>query len=171
MKTNIITQKIIQNKIFLIRNKNIMLDRDLAELYEVETSQLKRQVKRNIDRFPDDFMFILNKDEFKNWRCQFGTSNEITKGLRHPPMAFTEHGILMLSSVLNSKRAIQVNIQIIRAFNKLRELLLEHKDLHKKIKELEGKYDYQFKVVFAAIKELLNPTQEKNKKPIGFHVK
>lgn len=171
IKVNIITQKIIQNKILLIQDKNVMLDRDLAELYEVETSQLKRQARRNIDRFPSDFMFILNKDEFKNWRCQFGISNEIKKGLRYPPMAFTEHGILMLSSILNSQRAIQVNIQIMRAFNQLRELLLEHKDLRDKIKQLENKYDYQFKVVFTAIKELLEPPEQKPKNPIGFHVK
>ncbi len=88
-----------------------MLDRDLAELYGVETSQLKRAVRRNIDRFPKDFMFDLNKKELENWRCQFGTSNEIKMGLRYPPMAFTEQGVAMLSSVLNSKRAIQVNIQ------------------------------------------------------------
>jgi len=102
----------ITSKIFCIRDHKVMLDRDLAELYGVETAQLKRAVRRNIDRFPTDFMFQLTKKELEDWRCQFGTSNNIKMGLRYSPLAFTEQGVAMLSSVLNSKRAIQVNIQI-----------------------------------------------------------
>ena len=102
----------IANKIYFIRDHKVMLDRDLAELYDVETKQLKRAVRRNIDRFPSDFMFLLSKKELGNWRCQFGTSNNIKMGLRYSPMAFTEQGVAMLSSVLNSKRAILANIQI-----------------------------------------------------------
>jgi len=102
----------ITNKIYFIRDHKVMLDRDLADLYGVETKLLKRTVRRNIDRFPSDFMFELTKKELENWRCQFGTSNNIKMGLRYSPMAFTEQGVAMLSSVLNSKRAIQVNIQI-----------------------------------------------------------
>ena len=144
-----------------------MIDHDLANLYGVETAQLKRQVKRNIERFPDDFMFVLNKNEFKNWRCQIGISNRIKMGLRYAPMAFTEHGILMLSSVLNSKRAVEVNIQIMRTFTRLRKILSTHTELRKKIEEMEKKYDYQFKAVFETIKRLLDPPP-KSKPPIGF---
>ena len=145
-----------------------MLDRDLAELYDVETKILKRAVKRNIDRFPDDFMFGLNEKELKDLRCQFGTSS--WGGTRYLPLAFTEQGVAMLSSVLRSKRAIQVNIQIMRAFSKLRELLSTHEDLKKKIEAMEKKYDQQFQIVFEAIKQLLE-TDSKPRKKIGFTVK
>jgi len=144
-----------------------MLDRDLAELYAVEVKQLKRSVRRNIDRFPSDFMFMLSKKELENWRCQFGTSNNIRMGLRYSPMAFTEQGVAMLSSVLNSKRAIQVNIQIMRAFTKLRTMLLTHEDLKRKIEDMEDKYDEQFRIVFQAIKQLLQE-DDKPKRKIGF---
>jgi len=144
-----------------------MLDRDLAELYGVETKQLKRAVRRNIDRFPPDFMFQLTKKELENWRCQFGTSNDIKMGLRYSPLALTEQGVAMLSSVLNSKRAIQVNIQIMRAFTKLRTMLLTHDDLKRKIEDMESKYDKQFRIVFQAIKQLLQE-EEKPKRKIGF---
>jgi len=171
----LLPREVIERKILLVRGKKAMLDRDLAELYGVETAQLKRQVRRNVDRFPEDFMFVLSKEEFENWRCQFGTSKEIKIGLRYRPMVFTEQGVAMLSSVLNSKRAIQVNIQIMRAFTKLREMMLAHKDLRRKIEDMERKYevrfkeyDYQFKAVFEAIKELLKPPPEKPKRKIGF---
>lgn len=172
----LIPKERIENKIYLIRGKKVMLDRDLAQLYGVETSQLKRQVKRNIDRFPGDFMFILGKEEFENWRCQFGTSNEIKMGLRHAPMAFTEQGVAMLSSVLNSKRAIHVNIQIMRAFTKLREFLISHKDLARKINDLERKFnehDKSIALVFQAIRDLLEKSTEPETKkaPIGFHAR
>jgi len=162
----LIPQEMIRNKILLIRGKKVMLDRDLAELYGVQTKYLTRQVRRNKDRFPSDFLLILTRQELTNLRCQFGTSS--WGGLRYHPYAFTEHGILMLSSVLNSKRAIQVNIQIMRMFTRLREMLTSHKELKQKIEEMEKKYDHQFKVVFDAIKKLIEPPQ-KPKKRIGFH--
>ncbi len=138
-----------------------MLDRDLAELYSVETEQITRQVRRNIDRFPEDFLLQLKGEEVKNLIHHFGGSS--WGGTRKPPFAFTEHGILMLSSILNSKRAIQVNIQIMKTFIQLREMLASHKELHRKIEEMESKYDYQFKVVFKAIKKLLAPPRLKPK--------
>lgn len=118
--------EVIMSKIYLIRGKKVMIDRDLAELYGVETKQLKRAVRRNIERFPADFMFEMNNEELKNWRCQFGTSNEDHMGLRYPPFCFTEYGVLMLASVINSERAIQINIQIVRVFIKMREILQEN---------------------------------------------
>jgi hypothetical protein len=157
----------ITSKIYFIRKHKVMLDRDLAELYGVEVKQLKRSVRRNIDRFPSDFMFMLSKKELENWRCQFGTSNNIRMGLRYSPMAFTEQGVAMLSSVLNSKRAILANIQIMRAFTKLRTMLLTHEDLKRKIEAMEAKYDEQFSIVFQAIKQLLQE-EDKPKRKIGF---
>lgn len=136
-------------------------------LYGVETKVLNQAVKRNIDRFPADFMFLLTPQEVTNLKSHFVTSS--WGGARKPPFAFTEHGILMLSSVLNSKRAIQVNIHIMRAFTKLREMLADHKDLREKIETMEKKYDRQFQIVFQAIKELLEPAPPKPKGPIGFH--
>lgn len=159
----------IERKIYYLRGMKIMFDRDLANLYGVTTSYLNRQVKRHADRFPSDFMFELNSMEFKNLICQFGTSS--WGGTRKRPRAFTDYGILMLSSALNSKRAIQVNIQIMRTFKKLREVVLHHKDLQKKIEAMERKYDSQFKVVFDAIREILEPKNPKPKKSIGFHAK
>ena len=130
--TDLIPIEHITSLIYLIRGQKVMLDRDLAKLYGVETKQLKRAVKRNSDRFPDDFMFELNKKELSDWRCQFGTSNSTKMGLRYTPMAFTEQGVAMLSSVLNSKRAIQVNIQIMRVFTRFRAMLAGHEELRKK---------------------------------------
>jgi len=158
----------ITSKIYLIRKQKVMLDSDLAELYGVETKRLKEQVRRNIERFPEDFMFELTRQELKNLRSQFATSR--WGGTRYVPMAFTEQGVAMISSVLNSKRAIQVNVQIMRAFTQLRQMLLTHKDLKKKIEAMERKYDKQFKIVFEAIKQLLE-ADEKPKKKIGFTVK
>ena len=162
--------EMIASKIYLIRGIKVMLDRDLAELYGVETSQLKRAVRRNIDRFPEDFMFELTKAELEDWRCQFGTSKSEKMGIRYRPMAFTEQGVAMLSSALRSKRAIQVNIQIMRTFTKLRLMLSTHKELKKKIESMEKKYDENFKIIFEAIKQLLE-IDEKPKKKIGFTVK
>lgn len=144
-----------------------MFDKDLAALYGVETKYLTRQVRRNLERFPEDFLLTLTKQEVANLRCQFGTSS--WGGLRYRPFAFTEHGILMLSSVLNSKRALQVNIQIMRTFTKLREMLASHKELREKIEAMEKKYDHQFRIVFQAIRELLEPPPRRTKGPIGFH--
>lgn len=165
----IIPGEVIEKKILFVRGKKVMLDRDLAVLYGVETKYLKRQVRRNIERFPEDFMFKLSNSEFEDWRCQNVTSNAgDKKGLRYVPYAFTEPGIAMLSSVLNSKRSIIVNIQIMRTFIKLREILLTHKELREKIEAMESKYDRQFEVVFDAIKKLLEPPPEKAKRKIGF---
>lgn len=158
----------IADKIYLLRTTKVMLDRDLAALYGVETRTLKQAVRRNRDRFPDDFMFELTKEELHHWRSQFVTSNADKMGLRHPPMAFTEQGVAMLSSVLSSPRAIQVNIQIMRAFAKLRELMQSHAELKQKIEALEAKYDEQFQIVFEAIKALMEPDQDKPKKRMGF---
>ena len=142
-------------------------DRDLAELYGVETKVLKQAVRRNIKRFPEDFMFELSKQEFSVWRSQFVTSKRDRMGLRYAPMVFTEQGVAMLSSVLKSDRAILVNIQIMRAFTQLRRMLATHEDLKKKIEEMEEKYDQQFQVVFDAIRQLLE-ADEKPKRRIGF---
>ena len=166
-KTNLIPQESIESKIFSIRGKRVLLDRDLAVLYGVETRVLNQAVKRNITRFPEDFMFQLTKEETENWKSQIVISNREKMGLRRRPYAFTEQGVAMLSSVLNSERAIQVNIQIMRAFIKLKEMLSTHKDLKQKIEEMEKKYDYQFKIVFDAIKQLLEPPV-KQKSKIGF---
>lgn len=159
----------IERRIYYLRGMKVMFDKDLANLYGVLTRNLNKAVLRNLDRFPSDFMFQLSESEFRNLKFQFGTSS--WGGTRKRPWAFTDYGILMLSSVLNSKRAIQVNIQIMRTFRKLREIVLHHKDLQKKIEEMEKKYDSQFKVVFDAIREILESKYVKPKKPIGFHAK
>lgn len=146
-----------------------MVDRDLSQLYGVEVKQLKRQVRRNIDRFPNDFMFELSKEEYKSLRSHFGTLKR-GEHSKYLPYAFTEHGILMLSSVLNSKRAIHVNIQIMRIFVKLRKILSTHKELAYKLSELERKiekHDGEIKTIFQAIRQLMAPP-EKPKKKIGF---
>jgi phage regulator Rha-like protein len=165
----IVPQQLIESKILVIRGKKVMLDRDLAVLYGVETKILNRAVKRNAERFPEDFMFQLNKEEYiELLRCQFGTLKR-GQHRKYLPYAFTENGVAMLSSVLNSKRAIQVNIQIMRAFIKIREMLATHKELKQKIEDMEKKYDYQFRVVFDAIKQLIEPPQ-KPRRRIGFLV-
>lgn len=168
---NIIPHEIVKDMIFLIRGQKAMFDHDLASLYGVETKQLKRAVKRNIDRFPEDFMFELTKEEYQNLRLQFGTSS--WGGVRYLPYVFTEQGVAMLSSVLNSERAIQVNIAIMRTFTKLRQMIETHKEMRQKIAEMEKKYDKQFQIVFAALKELFDkPKEDETKKmPMGFHVK
>lgn len=164
----IIPTERIASRIFWVRNKKVMLDRDLAELYIVETRVLNQAVRRNKGRFPDDFMFQLTEDEFANLRSQIVTSK--WGGTRKLPLAFTEQGVAMLSSVLNSKRAVSVNIQIIRTFVKLRELLATNEALRKKIEIMERKYDSQFKIVFDVIKKLL-ADEEKPKTKIGYRAK
>ncbi len=159
--------ELIATKIFEIRGKKVMLDRDLAILYNVETKNLNLQVKRNRLRFPDDFMFQLSKEE------ALRLQNETSKrgGRRYLPYVFTEQGVAMLSSVLNSERAIQVNILIMRAFTRLKEILLTHKELALKIEKLESKYgehDEKIQAIFDAIKQLLQPQPIKEKKVIGF---
>ncbi|MFA4844713.1 MAG: ORF6N domain-containing protein [Candidatus Margulisiibacteriota bacterium] len=165
---NIIPAERIEKAIYLIRGRKVMIDRDLAELYQVETKVLNQAVKRNQDRFPEGFMFQLSKKE----KAEVVTICDHLKELKYSyrlPYVFTEQGVAMLSSVLNSKRAIQVNILIINTFVKLRELVSSHKDVLRKIEELEGKYDKQFKIVFDAIRALIIPT-ERSKKRIGFMV-
>jgi hypothetical protein len=166
-----IAVEVIATRIFEIRGKKVMADRDLAKLYGIETKYLTRQVRRNIKRFPDDFMIQLTRIEYQGiLRCQIGTL-EKGKYSKYLPYAFTEQGVAMLSSVLNSERAIQVNILIMRAFTRLREILLTHKELTMKIDALEKKYtehDETIKSIFNAIKQLLEPPA-KEKRTIGFH--
>ena len=157
----------IQKKIYYFRGQKVMLDKDLAELYDVETRVLNQAVKRNIKRFPKDFMFQLNSKETENWKSQIVMSNSVKMGARRNPFVFTEQGVAMLSSVLKSERAILVNIAIMRAFVQLRELIASNDKLAKKLNELEKKYDAQFRVVFDAIRKLMEPA-EKPKRKIGF---
>ncbi len=161
MKSKKVIDMLLYN-LFIIRGKKVMLDKDLASLYGVETKILNRAIKRNMKRFPEDFMFQLTKEEFNNLRFHFGISR--WGGQRYLPHVFTENGVAMLLSVLNSKRAIAVNIQIMRTFTKIREMLATHKELKQKIEEMEKKYDYQFKVVFEAIKQLIEPSQKRGKR-------
>ncbi|MBN1590626.1 MAG: ORF6N domain-containing protein [Pirellulales bacterium] len=158
----------IDQSILLIRSQKVMLDSDLASLYDVETKALTRAVKRNIDRFPGDFMFQLDQKEFEDLRCHFGTSSS-WGGRRYPPYAFTEQGVAMLSSVLRSPRAIAVNVEIMRAFVRLRQMLATHADLARKLDALEKKYDTQFKIVFDAIRQLMAPSKNQSQRRIGFH--
>jgi ORF6N domain len=159
----------IEKRIFLLRGQKVMLSTNLAELYGVEPKVLVQAVKRNIDRFPEHFMFQLSDEEFENLKSQIVTSS--WGGLRRArPYAFTEQRVAMLSSVLRSKRAVQVNVEIMRAFVRLRELLARHQELANKLGELEKKYDAQFKVVFDAIRNLMAPSQPRNRKQIGFRV-
>jgi len=160
----------IEGAIYLIHDQKVMLDRDLASLYGVETKVLKQAVRRNLKRFPEDFMFVLSEAEFADWRSQFVTSKADRKGLRHAPMAFTEQGVAMLSGVLNSNRAIEVNIAIMRTFVKLRQMLETHAVLARKLKDLESRYDQQFKVVFDVLNELMTPPEPKPKQ-IGFSLR
>jgi len=160
--------EVIESRIFILRGQKVMLDRDLAELYGVKTMVLNQSVKRNLERFPKEFMFQLSPQEKK----EVITNCDRFKALKYSPYlpcAFTEQGIAMLSSVLNSKRAIEVNIQIMRTFTRLCELISSHKDILRKIEAMESKYDQQFKVVFDAIKALIEPP-EKPKRKIGFMV-
>jgi hypothetical protein len=172
----------IIGRIFLIRGRKVMVDRDLAELYGVKTMALNQAVKRNINRFPSDFMFQLNKEEMSYWRSQFATSKVDKKepdnlisqivisswgGMRKPPLVFTEHGIAMLSGVLKSAKAVQVNIQIIRAFIKLRMLIADNKNLWEKIEILEKKYDKEISDIFDVLRTLLIQ-QDAPKEEIGF---
>jgi hypothetical protein len=162
--TNLLTEQTIYKKIFVIRGHRVMIDRDLAELYSVETRVLNQAVRRNIERFPADFMFSLTREEIMNL-----SQIVISSKIKHAPnvFAFTENGVAMLSTVLNSKKAIEVNIRIMRAFTGLRKMLSEYADLRKRIDEMEQKYDSQFRSVFTAIRQLLQPPQ-KPKKQIGF---
>jgi hypothetical protein len=158
----------IERKIYFIRRQKVMLDRDLAELYGVETRVLNQAVRRNIKRFPEDFMFRLSKEEMDIWKSQIVMTNKERMGLRRQPYAFTQEGVAMLSGVLNSERAIRVNIEIMRTFVKLRQMLASNAQLARKLKALEKKYDEQFRVVFEAIYKLMDVSEEKKKRQIGF---
>lgn len=162
--------EVIKNKIYLLRSEKVMLDFDLADLYKVKTKVLNQAVKRNRKRFPRDFMFKLDKSEEKNLKSQFVTSSFSYGGRRKPIFAFTEQGIAMLSSVLRSERAILVNIQIMRAFTKLRQMLASHKEIKEKIEQLEKKYDGQFRVIFKTIQQIITE-EEKPKRKLGFDVR
>ncbi len=164
MKTLISLER-IEKSIYLIRGQKVMLDSDLAALYSVPTKRLNEQVRRNRERFPKDFMFQLSNQELGNLKSQIATSS--WGGRRKPTHAFTEHGALMAATILNSKVAVQVSIQIVRTFAKLRQLLSTHADLARKLNALEQKYDHQFKIVFDAIRQLMMPP-EPERKPIGF---
>ncbi len=165
-----IPDEVVMNKIYLIRGQKVMLDRDIAELYGVETRVLKQAVRRNSERFPQDFMFEMNKSEFEQWRKENVTGADDRQGLRYAPFCFTEQGVTMLSCVLSSKRAIEVNIQIIRIFTRLRELVLTHKDILLKLEQLERnavRQDDDIKLIFDYLKELLSPKTGPMRK-IGF---
>jgi hypothetical protein len=168
-KKALVPAEIIVRKILFLRGDKVLLDRDLAELYGVETRVLKQAVRRNKRRFPEDFMFELTKQEFEDWRSQFVISKSDKMGLRYRPMAFTEQGVAMLSSVLNSERAIEMNIAIMRAFVQLRKIIASNEELARKLDELEEKYDEQFRIVFEAIHALIEH-DEKPPKKIGFEV-
>jgi hypothetical protein len=155
----------------VIRGKRVMLDSDLAVLYGVETKQLNRAVRRNEDRFPEDFMFQLSDQEVINLRCQIGTSSSSYGGRRYQPLVFTEQGVAMLSSVLQSKEATMINIQIIRAFVSMREVITSHEELTRKLEQLEyrlGQHDEEIASMFEAIKQLMVPLPSGKKKRIGF---
>lgn len=164
--------EVVMTKIFIVRGQKVMIDRDLAELYGVETKRLKEAVRRNIARFPEDFMFEMTKDEFSNWRTQFATSSSDKKGLRYAPFCFTEQGVTMLSCVLNSDRAINLNIQIVRIFTKIRETLTDNLSVRLEIEEIKKKLDSQDKnieLVFTYLDELVEKQENpKPRKQIGF---
>ncbi|MBI3597783.1 MAG: ORF6N domain-containing protein [Nitrospirae bacterium] len=164
----LIPSEVVEKKILLIRGHKVMLDSDLAELYRVTTKVLVQAVKRNQERFPDDFMFQLSKAEFSILRSQFVTSS--WGGRRYSPFAFTEQGVSMLSSILQSKRAIQVNVQIMRTFVRLRRMIASQESLTRKLNDLEKKYDAQFRVVFDAIRQLMAQPEPRDKK-IGFRTR
>jgi len=165
MSKELVPYEIIESKIFILRNKKVMLDQDLARLYGVQTKVLNRTVKRNPERFPEDFMLSLTSKEYSDFlRCQFGTLEQ-GKYSKYCPFAFTENGVAMLSGLLNTPRAIAVNIQIMRTFTRIRQFLSTHSELRRKLEELEKKYNAQFKSVFDAIKMLMTPPPDTNQCP------
>jgi hypothetical protein len=157
----------IEGAILVIRGQKVMLDADLAVLYGVETRQINQALRRNEERFPEDFAFRLSAEEFTNLRSQFATSSSGWGGRRYPPIAFTEHGAVMLASVLNSEIAIETSVKVVRAFIRLRQMLAAHQDLARRLDELEQKYDGQFVAVFNAIRSLMSP--RKKPREVGFH--
>lgn len=167
----IVPDEVVMSKIHLIRGQKVMLDSDLAALYGIETKNLNKAVKRNLSRFPEDFMFRCSKEEYVSLRFQNGTSKPGRGGVRYLPNVFTEQGVAMLSSVLNSEIAVQVNIRIIRIFTRMRELLLTHKDILLKLEQLEKQTLHNtedIRLVFEYLKKLLTPEPEKSRKRIGY---
>ena len=172
--TSIVLVEQVQSKILFMRGEKVILDSDLAALHGVPTNRLNEQVKRNRDRFPQDFMFQLTAEEVEVLRSQFATSNKGRGGRRHKPYAFTEHGAIMVASVLNTERAVQVSIYVVRAFVKLRQMLAPYKELMGKLGQLERKlqiHDKQIITIIEAIKLLIPPPEDKPKEPFGFHKK
>jgi len=174
-KKALVPDEVLMTKIYVIRGQKVMIDRDLADLYGVETKYLKRQVRRNEKRFPEDFMFQMSKEELVDWRSQFVTSNADKMGLRYPPYVFTEQGVAMLSGVLNSDRAINVNIQIMRIFCKMRQLISSHQELIDRLKQIEqrlGGHDSEIVVLFEYLKKLMEEKEQENeqesRKRIGY---
>jgi len=170
-----IPDEVVMTKIYHIRDQKVMMDRDLAELYGVETKYLKRQVRRNTKRFPEDFMFEMTKKELEDWRSQFGTSNAEVMGLRVPPFVFTEQGVAMLSGVLNSDRAIDMNIQIMRIFTKMRKLISSHEGMMERLDKIEQKlegHDNEIVVLFEYLKKLMTEKEQRieqeTRKRIGY---
>ena len=169
-KSLLITDELVINKIYLVRGQKVMLDKDLAALYDVETKVLNQAIKRNQNRFPEDFMFQLTEKEWQSLRSQFVTSKTGRGGIRYLPFAFTEQGVAMLSSVLNSETAIRVNIQVIRVFTRMRQMLFTHKDILLQLEKIERKltgHDGDIQLIFHCLKQLLNPPQQPRKR-IGF---
>jgi hypothetical protein len=165
-----IPDEVVERRILLARGQKVLLDSDLASLYGVTTKRLNEQVKRNIERFPEDFMFQLTADEHDALRSQIATlKTGRGQHRKYRPFVFTEHGAIMAASVLNSSQAIEMSVYVVRAFVRLRELLATHKDLARKLDDLEKKYDDQFRVVFDAIRQLMTPPQDTKKRRIGFH--
>lgn len=171
MESSLIPSERIERSILVIREKKVMLDSDLSEIYGVTTGRLNEQVKRNRERFPEDFMFQLTFQEVAILKTHFETTNKSWGGKRKLPYVFTEHGAVMLASVLNSPVAIEASVQVVRAFVKLRQLLASNADLARKLNTLEKKYDSQFAMVFKAIRELMEPPLKGKKKTIGFRAK
>lgn len=173
-----LSEQLIVSKIYLLRGKKVMLDADLAMLYGVETKRLKEQVRRNLERFPEDFMFELSENEFNSLRSQFATSNDSRGGTRYMPMVFTEHGVLMLSSVLNSKQAITVNIQIMRIFSRFREILVTNQEIMERLERMEKSFvdtdgrfvqlEEEIQLVFTTFKEMMDGQATMSRNPIGF---
>jgi hypothetical protein len=165
-----IPDEVVMSKIYVIRDQKVMLDRDLAELYGVETRVLKQAVRRNITRFPEDFMFEMDKEELESWRSQNVTSKADRQGLRYLPFCFTEQGVTMLSCILNSERAIHVNIQIIRIYTRIREMLLAHKDVFLRVEQVEKqllKQDQKIELLFTYLSKFIEK-EEKPRTEIGF---
>jgi hypothetical protein len=174
IKSVTVAEEAIISKIYLVRGQKVMLDRDLAELYGVETKVLKQAVRRNINRFPSDFLFEMTQNELEDWRSQFVTSKEDRQGLRYAPFCFTEQGVTMLSCVLSSERAIMVNIQIMRIYTKMREMLLTHKDILLKLEQLESQTlqnTEDIQAVFEQLKQFLIPVEQAQRRWIGFRRK